>query len=445
MSRRGHIEHVPVGLMLAPDVVFLDLLHDVIRTDIDYCEVTPETLWLETREGALAPNGFHREFLELKNSHGLPFVAHSVGASLGSLPQGDAPFRERWHEQMLRDQGQFGFHWITDHLGASSLAGQKVALPLPTPMTATYAAITRTNLYGLQRVNPHVGVENSVFYYLHGEPLAEPAFLRQILSAPGFHLLLDLHNVYTMSKNFGFDPMDYLNRLPLERVIEIHIAGGQQSDPNWLPSGGTMRLDSHDHMVPESVWSLLESVAPECPNLRGVTLERMEGTVTSQDVSPIREELRRAKRIVQTRDTPVSIAVPASIDSSPTQDTALPNAEAIRQVRHFEELVANAMRSANPIADFASAAVSETLSDELREAAGVAHDDGIRLSALLVAKLRFERLIQSSPEAAQWYDEDAGSFTSAFRDYHREVFPSPAMGQREAEDFSAWRARRSDA
>src|SRR5262249_15363585 len=146
-------------------------------------------------------------------------------------------------------------------------------------------------------VVPDVGLENTVAYFLLGDPLDEPAFLGRVLAAPRRHLLLDLHNVYTMALNFGFDPEAYLERLDLGRVIEIHLSGGSPSDPGWLPSGRVMRLDAHDGAVPEAVWRLFDRVAPRCRRLRGVTLERMEGTVTSRaDVVQVRSEIQRARR-----------------------------------------------------------------------------------------------------------------------------------------------------
>ena len=48
----------------------------------------------------------------------------------------------------------------------------------------------------------------------------------------------------------------------------------------------------------EAVWALLDAVLPRCPAVRGVTLERMEGTVTEADVPQVREELRRLRRAV---------------------------------------------------------------------------------------------------------------------------------------------------
>ena len=146
---------------------------------------------------------------------------------------------------------------------------------------------------------PDVGVENNVTYFHLGDPAEEPAFLRAILGAPDArtHLLLDLHNLYTLATNFGIEPEAYLAGLDLGRVIEIHLSGGKPSAPEWLATGRVMRLDSHDDAVPEPVWRLYERVAPACPNLRGVTLERMEGTVGAEDVPVIVEELARARRV----------------------------------------------------------------------------------------------------------------------------------------------------
>jgi uncharacterized protein (UPF0276 family) len=159
--------------------------------------------------------------------------------------------------------------------------------------------VVRRSLRALQAVVPDVGVENTVLYFTLGSPLDEPAFLRRVLRAPRTHLLLDLHNVFTMAQNFGFEPRAYLDQLDLAKVIEIHLSGGSPSDPAWLPTGRVLRLDAHDTAVPEPVWALFEQVAPRCPNLRGVTLERMEGTVEEPDVPVIRDELRRARSVAE--------------------------------------------------------------------------------------------------------------------------------------------------
>jgi uncharacterized protein (UPF0276 family) len=289
---------IPVGFTLQPDRRFLELTRP-LADDADYYEVAPETLWRDDGHGGLEPNGFHQTFAQLRRSTRKWFVAHGVGYSLGTASRTDARRRRMWRAQVAADQRAFRFRWWTDHLGATSVDGRALSLPVPLPMNARAAATVRRRLAEMQTVVPDVGVENNVAYFLLGAPLEEPQFLADVLRAPRTHLLLDLHNLYTMSVNFGFQPRDYLDRIDLRRVIEIHVSGGVDADPAWLPGARPMRLDSHDAAVPEEVWRLVEEVVPRCPRLRGVTLERMEGTVGDADVPGLIEELRRLRRLVQ--------------------------------------------------------------------------------------------------------------------------------------------------
>jgi uncharacterized protein (UPF0276 family) len=286
-----------LGFTLQPEERYLALTAELLE-HVDYVELAPETLWRTDEGGALVPNGFHEQIAALRETSGLSFVAHGVAFSMGSA-RPDPLRRARWLERIAADHAQFEFRWYTDHLGATELAGRNLTLPLPVPLVPAAARALRASLSALQGVVADVGLENSVFYYHVGDPLAEPAFLRGVLSNPRTHLLLDLHNVWTNALNLGFEPWDYVSRLPLEKVIELHVSGGAESDPGWLPSGAVLRLDSHDAAVPEEVWALAERVMPLCPNLRGVTLERMEGTVQPDDVPSLRAELRRARALLE--------------------------------------------------------------------------------------------------------------------------------------------------
>jgi uncharacterized protein (UPF0276 family) len=289
---------IPVGFTLQPDVEFLELTRPLVD-GADYYEVAPETLWRGDERNRLVPNGYHRRFAELRRASGKWFVAHGVGYSLGTASTTDARRRRAWRERVAADRRVFGFRWWTDHLGATSLDGRALTLPVPLPMTAASARVVRRRLAEMQSIVPDVGLENNVAYFTLGDPLEEPRFFAEILRAPRTHLLLDLHNLYTMSQNLGFDAKKYLDAIDLSRVIEVHLSGGKDSQPGWLPDGRTLRLDSHDTAVPEPVWSLLDEALPRLTRLRGVTLERMEGTVTAADVPILVEELRRLRRRVQ--------------------------------------------------------------------------------------------------------------------------------------------------
>lgn len=64
--------------------------------------------------------------------------------------------------------------------------------------------------------------------------------------------------------------------------------------------------------------------------------------------------------------------------------------------------------------------------------------DGLRMSALLVARLRFERLMHGSPKAAAWFEEDPRAFALAFKRYHSAVPPASSFPPAEARAFESW-------
>ena len=292
---------VDVAFMLPADREFLDLVAADVAPLVDRFEVTPETLWTAEGRGSdrrFVPNGYFARLLALGREHGRPFSAHGVGWSPGSVDPYRGGRRARHLDAIARTHAAFEFDWYTDHAGATELAGENLALPLAMPWTRAMADHVRDGLRALADVVPTVGLENAALYYALGDPLDEPAFLARALDDPRAHLLLDLHNLVVNADNLGFDPDEWLARAPLEKVIEVHVSGGSVSEHEWLPGARTMRLDSHDHAVPAEVWRRLAEVAPRCPNLRAVTLERMEGTVRAPDVAPLLDEVRRLREVV---------------------------------------------------------------------------------------------------------------------------------------------------
>jgi len=102
--------------------------------------------------------------------------------------------------------------------------------------------------------------------------LPEAEWIAGIMSASGCGLLLDLHNLHANATNFGFDPLQFLSSIPLERVGCVHIAGGQ-----WITAAdGDKRylLDDHLHDVPAPVYELLSVLAARAPQPLTVILER---------------------------------------------------------------------------------------------------------------------------------------------------------------------------
>lgn len=78
------------------------------------------------------------------------------------------------------------------------------------------------------------------------------------------------------------------------------------------------------------------------------------------------------------------------------------------------------------------------LDADSRRRLAAADEDGVRMSALLVARLRFERLLRGSPPAEQWFDSAPGEFAEAFKRYHGEIAPTAFFPRDEAELFASW-------
>ncbi len=102
----------------------------------------------------------------------------------------------------------------------------------------------------------------------------------------------------------------------------------------------------------------------------------------------------------------------------------------------YEEALARVLRAADP-GDELKAVLAEELPAELRWALAAIDPDGLRLAALQVARMRFERVVQGSAEAAAWFDADPRGFTAAFKRYHLEVPPAGVLARDEGAAFDA--------
>lgn len=105
----------------------------------------------------------------------------------------------------------------------------------------------------------------------------------------------------------------------------------------------------------------------------------------------------------------------------------------------YEQVLAEAMLAPDPVARLREAERDPALPPATRRALAQADEDGIRLAALLVARLRFERLVQGSQDASDFFERDPGAFAAAFRSYHREVRPTECFPMGEARLWAAWR------
>ncbi len=118
-----------------------------------------------------------------------------------------------------------------------------------------------------------------------------------------------------------------------------------------------------------------------------------------------------------------------------------PNEPAERELEAYEQLFSRAFSSRDPLAVLRSARDDAATPTTLREALSSLDEHGVRLSSLIVTRLRFERLLNGSRWAGEWFERDPAEFTAAFKRYQDEIPPQASFAQDEARAFEAWRRR----
>ena len=178
-----------------------------------------------------------------------PMVMHGVSLGIG----GTDPLNIDYLRQVKELAARIEPEWISDHLCWTGVNGISLhdLLPLPYTEEAIRHVVER-----VARVQDFLGrrmlLENVSSYvsYAHSE-MAEWEFLEAVAERADCLILLDINNIYVSAFNHGFDPREYLDNVPAERVWQFHIAG-------HLNLGDTI-IDTHDDAVIEPVWKLYEA------------------------------------------------------------------------------------------------------------------------------------------------------------------------------------------
>jgi uncharacterized protein len=140
--------------------------------------------------------------------------------------------------------------WLTDHLCWGSVDGRYSHDLLPMPYTFEAARKTAQKIREARDfLEVPICVENvSSYAEFHVSEMTEWEFLTEVVEEADCGILLDVNNIYVSSRNHGFDPLQYLNNVPHERVAQIHIAGHSKFEKYIL--------DTHDHAPIDPVWKL---------------------------------------------------------------------------------------------------------------------------------------------------------------------------------------------
>jgi uncharacterized protein (UPF0276 family) len=175
-----------------------------------------------------------------------PIVMHGVSLSIGSTD----PLDKEYLKKLKRLAGWAQPLWVSDHLCWTGVAKENLhdLLPLPYTRETVKHLINRVSevqdILGRQILLENV---SSYITFAHSE-MTEWECLAEVAKGADCKLLLDVNNVYVSSVNHGFNPVEFLKGIPMERVDQFHLAK--------YSNMGTHLIDTHDHAVTSPVWNL---------------------------------------------------------------------------------------------------------------------------------------------------------------------------------------------
>lgn len=210
-----------------------------VPAEIGFFEVAPEN-WMDMG-GASG-----RQFRAFTESH--PFVAHGLSLSLG----GSLPLDELFLRRVKRFLDEHRIALYTEHLSYTTDDGQLYDL-MPIPFTGEAVRHVAKRIRRVQDIlERRIAVENASYYVQAPiDEMGEIEFIRAVLEEADCALHLDVNNVYVNSVNHGYDPKAFLDALPAERTVYLHMAGHFHEADDLL-------VDTHGADVIDPVWNLLD-------------------------------------------------------------------------------------------------------------------------------------------------------------------------------------------
>jgi uncharacterized protein (UPF0276 family) len=264
---------------------------------MNFVEVTPETICRQRAVGNRVAIEILPEQMDRarQTCASLPMVVHGVELSIGSAHD----WNPAYIEMLDAFQAAWPFVWHSEHLGFQTIPGEngtalEVGVPLPVPPTREAATLIGDRAAAIcRRYQVPFLLENPAYYIADlpsdDDIVDDIGLVNAIMDRSGCLLLLDLHNIYCNAINHRIDPIAVIDRAPLDRVVEIHVAGGASRDGFWM--------DGHNSRVPEPVWELLEYTLARAPGVAGVVFEMLDDFAVALGANAIGEELRRAGEI----------------------------------------------------------------------------------------------------------------------------------------------------
>ncbi len=211
-----------------------------------FLDGSPDIAWVEAiSENFMGIGGRPMAVLE-KARQDRPVVLHGVSLGVGSTEALDQRYLADLKALVRRIEPAM----VSDHLCWGHARGRYThdLLPMPYTRESLEHVVQR-----VQQVQELLGrqllLENpSTYLEFESSEIPEAEFLAEVVRRADCGVLLDVNNVYVSARNHGFDPVAYLDTIPVDRVGQFHLAGHQDR--------GAIVIDTHEGHVADAVWKL---------------------------------------------------------------------------------------------------------------------------------------------------------------------------------------------
>lgn len=175
-----------------------------------------------------------------------PIALHGVSLSIGSTDPINKQYLHKLRDLINRIEPEI----VSDHFCWTGVEEENLHDLLPLPFTQEAIDHLVSRVHHVQEfLGRRILLENVSSYltFKHSE-IQEWEFISEVSKRSGCGILLDVNNVYVNSVNHGFDPEEFLNNVPTDKVGQIHLAGHRDM--------GSYLLDTHDDHICDKVWEL---------------------------------------------------------------------------------------------------------------------------------------------------------------------------------------------
>ena len=204
---------------------------------VDFLEVAPEN-WIGVG------GRFGKQFRLMAERY--PVVLHGLSLDIG----GPDPLDTDLVASVRQLMNDINVPLYSEHLTYCAAEGHLYDL-LPIPFTGEAVNYVAGRVRQVQDIiGAPIALENASYYAQPHRELSESEFINAVVAESGCDLLLDVNNIYVNSINHSYDPIEFLESLPLARARYVHVAG-------HFDEADDLKVDTHGADVIDPVWQLL--------------------------------------------------------------------------------------------------------------------------------------------------------------------------------------------